>query len=143
MSTRGWKKTLLTAGLGTAMALGGVLIASTPAQARDNCSKRIQREQRDLNRAIQRYGYFSWQANEERREIRRLQSTCGGFFGDRDDRRWRRGDGDRDDRWRRDRNRHRDDRRWRRRDGDHDRDDRWRRDRDRNWDRDRDRWRRP
>jgi hypothetical protein len=135
MSTRGWKKALLTAGLGTAMALGGVLIASTPAEARDDCSNRIQREQRELNRAVQRYGYFSWQANERRREIRRLQSTCGGFggfFGNRDDRRWRRGDGDndRDDRtWRQGNgNNNRDNRRWLRGDGDNDRDDRtWRR----------------
>jgi hypothetical protein len=152
MSTHGWKKALLTAGLGTAMALGGVLIASTPAEARDNCSKQIQKEQRELNRAIQRYGYSSRQANEERREIRRLQSTCGGgFFGNRDDRRWRRGDGDndRDDRtWRQGNgNKNRDNRRWRQGNGDRDRDDRSRRDRNRDWnhdrdkDRDRDRWR--
>jgi hypothetical protein len=153
MSTRGWKKALLTAGLGTAMALGGILIASTPAEARDDCSKRIQKEQRELNRAVQRYGYSSRQANEERREIRRLQSTCGGFFGNRDDRRWRRGDGDndRDDRtWRRGNgNNNRDNRRWRRGNGDNDRDDRSRRDRNQDWnhdrdkDRDRDRWHRP
>ncbi len=139
MSTRRWKKALLTAGLGTAMALGGVLIASTPAEARDNCSKRIRKEQRDLNRAIQRHGFFSWQANEQRRQLRWAQESCRNF-NNRDDRRWWR---DRDDRWHRDRDR--DDRRWRHGDGDHDRDDRWRRDRDHNrdWDRDRDRWHRP
>ena len=132
MSTRGWKKALLTAGLGTAMALGGVLIASTPAEARDKCSKRIQKEQRDLNRAIQRHGYFSRQANEQRRQLRWAQQSCRNF-NNRDNRRWWRGDGDHD----------RDNRRWRHGDGDHDRDDRWRRDRNRDWDRDRDRWHRP
>jgi hypothetical protein len=124
------------------MMLGAALLLAGAGTARaDDCNSRARKEQRDLNRAIEQHGFFSPQANRERNELRRIQNNCGWLNNrdwDRDDSRWRRGDGDWD----------RDDSRWRRGDGDNDRDDRWvgrrgdgDRDRDdRGWrDRDRDR----
>lgn len=99
---------LLVFGLGTSRAYG----------FDGGCRSRIEREQRDLYRVERLYGPYSWQANEERHELRRLLDRCGYtgynyfggnglFFGgsvfvnphrdrDRDDR-WRRDDHDRDD----------------------------------------------
>jgi hypothetical protein len=127
-----WKRSLRNAVLGSAVLLGGMAVWSVPTQA-DSCGK-VREEQRELNQAIARYGYWSPQAEHERRDLRNAEVSCGGYYyGDRDDRYWRgdwRKGGDRDDwRWR-----DRDDQRWRRGDGDHDRDD-WGRHHD--WDHDR------
>jgi hypothetical protein len=106
-----------------AIALGAALmfLGATAARA-DNwnrgCDARIRNEQRDLQRDINRYGFFSRQAQNERAELRRIQDSCRGNG-------WFRGNGDRDRDWNRDNQ-------WRRGDGDHDRDDRGhKRDRDR------------
>lgn len=85
-----WRTTLLGAVLGGMVLLGG----ASAAQARDNCENRIRKEQRDLDRAIRKHGFYSRQANEERQELRRAQARCG--FFDHGDRRWRRRDRDRD-----------------------------------------------
>ncbi len=115
-----------------AIALGAALMLLGAGAARaDNwnrgCDARIRNEQRDLQRDINRYGYFSRQAQSERAELRRIQDSCRGNG-------WFRGNGDRDrdDRWG-GRNRDWDrDHQWRRGGGDHDRDDRrHKRDRDR------------
>ncbi len=121
-----WKRSLLKALLGSAVVLGAMAVSSAPARA-DSCSK-VGEERRELNRAVARHGYWSPQAEHERRDLRNAEAGCYAYRGrnwrDRDDRRWR----------------DRDDRRWRHGDGDHDRDDRWhRRDRDHDHDRDRDR----
>lgn len=106
-----------------AIALGAALmfLGATAARA-DNwnrgCDARIRNEQRDLQRDINRYGFFSRQAQNERAELRRIQDSCRGNG-------WFRGNGGRDRDWNRDNQ-------WRRGDGDHDRDDRGhKRDRDR------------
>ena len=98
------------------MLLGGMLLTSGTAQAAD-CRERIRNEEWKLQRDVNRHGFFSGQARHDRQRIAELREGCRANHGwrDRDDRRWRRGDGDND----------RDDRRWRR-DGDHDRDDRGR-----------------
>jgi len=145
-----WKTSLLSAALSGALLLGGITLMSTTAQARDRdrgC-RDVSKEERELQRNIQRYGYYSRQAEHDRRELARMRADCwrnnrnnrgiwrGDGDNDRDDRRLR----DLDDRWH-----GRDNRRWRDRDGRwHDRDndrDRWRRDRDdwRHRDRDHDR----
>lgn len=123
-----WKRSLLKAVLGSAVILGAMAVSSVPALA-DSCAK-VREERRELNRAIARHGYWSPQAEHERRDLRNAEASCyrGRHWRDRDDRRWRHRDWDHD----------RDDRRWRHGDGDHDRDDRWRH-RDRDHDRDRDR----
>jgi hypothetical protein len=68
--------------LGVFLALGG----ATAARA-DNwrsCEKKIAHEQRDLDKAIARHGYYSRQANEERRELNRLYERCERRDRDRD-----------------------------------------------------------
>ncbi len=158
MSSKTW---LTGLALGAVLALGG----ATTAKAQNCSADGWQHEQRELNKVINNYGYYSPQAQAQRRKMERLRERCGfvnnGWFrgdgdNDRDDRwvgrrdrdwdhdRWRRGDGDndRDDRWRRGDGDHDRDDRWVRRhrgDGDHDRDDRRHRDRDGDRDRDRDR----
>jgi hypothetical protein len=99
-----------------------MLLTSGTAQAAD-CRERVRNEEWKLQRDVNRHGFFSRQARHDRQRIAELREGCRVNHGwrDRDDRRWRRGDGDND----------RDDRRWRRGDGDNDRDDRrWRRDGD-------------
>ena len=76
-----------------AIALGAALmfLGATAARA-DNwdrgCDARIRKEQRDLQRDINRYGYYSRQAQRERAELRRAQENCRSH--------WYRRDGDRD-----------------------------------------------
>jgi len=75
-----------------AIALGAALmfVGATAARADDwgrGCDARIRNEQRDLQRAINRYGYYSRQARRERAELRRAEEICR--------RNWYR-DGDRD-----------------------------------------------
>ncbi len=121
----GWRGTLLSAALGGALLLGVSFLPSGTAQARDrddHCFGRLRREEIKLDRDINRHGFFSRQAQHDRRKIRELRGQCR-FEG----RRFRRGDGDFD---RDDRGRHRG---W---DRDRDWDDRGRHRRD--WDRDRD-----
>ena len=132
-----WKTSLLSMALSGAVLLGGITLMSTTAQARDRdrgC-RDVSKEERELQRNIRRYGYYSRQAENDRRELARMRADCWrnngnnrGFWrgdGNNDLRRWRNRDGrwhdrdnnrDRDNRWRRDR----DD--WRHRDRDHDRD---------------------
>ncbi len=94
-----WKRSLRNALLGGAVLLGGMTIWSVPAKA-DSCSK-VREERWELNRAIARYGYWSPQAEHERRDLRKAEARCGGYWRrhrDRDDWRWH----DRDNwRWRR------------------------------------------
>jgi hypothetical protein len=70
-------------------------LGATAVQANDwdrGCEARIRKEQRDLDRDIYRYGYYSRQARRERAELRRLQERCHRYYSDRD----RDGYGDRD-----------------------------------------------
>ncbi|HJY88482.1 MAG TPA: hypothetical protein VKE24_16730 [Candidatus Acidoferrales bacterium] len=130
-----WSTNLWSVALSGVMLLGGITLFDTTARA-DSC-RDLSSEYRDLDRQIRRHGYYSRQADKERREIAQLRARCWGDnrgwgWGNRgwgwrdDDRRWRDRDWDRDDR-----------RGWRRRDWDRDDDRRWWRHRDR----DDDRWR--
>lgn len=91
-------KLLLALGAG-AMLLG--LGGTARAQRWDACSARVQKDQQDLDRAIDRYGYNSRQAQHERAELQRDAANCGydeyGNRGynddDRDDWRYRNGGG--------------------------------------------------
>jgi hypothetical protein len=66
-------KSLILA-LGMLLVLGG----TTAARAADwrECRRRIAHEQRDLDRAVARHGYFSRQAWNERRALDRLYAEC-------------------------------------------------------------------
>lgn len=77
----------------------GVLFSSTgTAHAQrwdDSCSARIRKDQQDVNRAIDRYGYNSRQAQHEQDELERDAANCGydasryRSYRDRDDWRYR------------------------------------------------------
>jgi hypothetical protein len=58
--------------------LGAVLIlgAAGSAGAEDWCSRHIRYERHELNEAVRHHGYYSWQANHERREVDRLRNQC-------------------------------------------------------------------
>jgi hypothetical protein len=61
--------------LGALMMLGGASVA----RARDwdhDCGRQIEHKQRDLDRAIDRHGYYSRQAEHERRELERVRREC-------------------------------------------------------------------
>jgi hypothetical protein len=90
--------------LGALIVLGGASAARADNWGR-SCEKKIEHEQRDLNKAIAHHGSWSREAQEERRELDRLYDRCyQRYRGDRDRDNWRHED--RDDRhYDRDRNR--------------------------------------
>ncbi len=90
------KASLLGLALGAVFVLGGATTARADNFDR-GCENRIRQEQRELNRAIYRHGYWSRQAQKERKELNRLVANCR-----RDDRR-RDNHRDRDGRWNDDR----------------------------------------
>lgn len=61
--------------VGALVALGGATAASANGWER-HCDKRIAHEQHELDRAIAHHGYYSRQANHERRELDRLYAEC-------------------------------------------------------------------
>jgi hypothetical protein len=69
------KAKVLGIALGVLIALGGNTLAR--ADNWSSCERKIERQQRDLNRAIARHGYYSRQANQERRELDRTYDRCG------------------------------------------------------------------
>ena len=94
---------LLSAVAGGVMSFGWV--ATAGAQGWDSCSARIQNDQRELNQAIQHYGYDSNQARHEKDELDRDAANCGyhnfGYrnYGNQDNwqnRSYNRGNGDYD-----------------------------------------------
>lgn len=46
------------------------------AKADDWCARHFRHERHELNEAIRHHGYYSWQANHERRELDRLRDQC-------------------------------------------------------------------
>jgi hypothetical protein len=61
------------------IALGAVLLlgAASAASAADwDCARRIDHEQHELDRAIAHHGYYSPQADHERRELARVRYEC-------------------------------------------------------------------
>jgi hypothetical protein len=75
-------KSTLRKSLLLAVALGGLMFLGNAgtvraADWRDRCAQRINHEQFELDRAIARHGYHSWQADHERRELNRIRYECG------------------------------------------------------------------
>jgi len=65
-----------------AVAFGGLLLLGTPGTVRaadqgPRCEQRLRQEQFELDRAIARHGFYSRQAEHERRELNRLRYECG------------------------------------------------------------------
>jgi hypothetical protein len=68
--------------LGALVMFGGAGAVQASDRDRDDaCYRKINKEERELGRAIRKHGYYSRQADNERRELARLQNECG--------RRWR------------------------------------------------------
>jgi hypothetical protein len=66
--------------LGALVMFGGAGVAQAKDHDRDRddaCYRKINKEERELDRAIRKHGYYSRQANEERLELGRLQRECG------------------------------------------------------------------
>ncbi|MFZ0818913.1 MAG: hypothetical protein WAM91_02510 [Candidatus Acidiferrales bacterium] len=73
---------LLAVLLGALVMFGGAGVAQASDRYRDDgCYRKISNEERELDRAIRKHGYYSRQADSERRELARLHYECG--------RRWR------------------------------------------------------
>lgn len=70
-------KVLSKAGM-TAMALAGFLLVGSvaPASAYANCEQRIRKAERNLDRAIQRHGLHSIQAERRRDQLERVRARC-------------------------------------------------------------------
>jgi hypothetical protein len=82
--------------LGALVMFGGAGSASAIGGDRDDaCYRKVREEERELNRAIERHGVYSRQADHERREFDKARDKCR-VTRDRDDR-YRR---DRDERYR-------------------------------------------
>jgi hypothetical protein len=77
------RKIKLFAVLAAALVMsGGAGVTEASDHFRDDgCYRKVEKEERDLDRAIRKHGYYSRQADNERRELARLQNECG--------RRWR------------------------------------------------------
>ena len=97
------KLSLISAVISAAVVLG--VGGAARAQGRDSCSVRVRQDERQVQQAINRYGYNSQQAQHERAELQRDAQNCGyGYYGtrndtdgDSDDGRYRNGDRDRYD----------------------------------------------
>jgi len=62
--------------LGALVMFGGAGVAQA-ADRDDACYRKISKEERELDRAIRRHGFYSRQADHERRELDRLRWECG------------------------------------------------------------------
>lgn len=77
---------MLAVVLGALVMFGGAGIARAAAPDRDDsCYRKVREEERELNRAIDRYGFYSRQANHERRDLDKARDKCR-IQRDRDDR---------------------------------------------------------
>lgn len=63
--------------LGALVMLAGAENVSADGRDRDDaCYRRVREEERELNRAIERHGYYSQQADHERRDLERAREKC-------------------------------------------------------------------
>jgi hypothetical protein len=67
---------LLGIGLCVLLGLGGAMTAGA-ANWQHDCDRKIDHQQRQLDRAIDHHGSWSRQADHERRELDRLYARCG------------------------------------------------------------------
>jgi hypothetical protein len=69
---------VLTAVLGALVMFGGAGVAQAAPQYRnDVCARRVANRQADLDRAIERHGFHSRQADHQRWELRKAELSCG------------------------------------------------------------------
>jgi hypothetical protein len=71
------KAMVLAAVLGAVVMLAGAGAARAAGGDRDdNCYRKVHEEERELDRAIERHGYYSRQADHERRDLERARERC-------------------------------------------------------------------
>jgi len=70
---KGWKNVQLVPALGVFLLMGGAV----RTRSCDNCQHRIQKAEQNLRKAVHRYGEHSRQAEERRRELERVERSCG------------------------------------------------------------------
>jgi len=68
------KLTLVGIALGTLMALAGASAAA--ANPYRDCERRIDHAENKLDKAIAHHGYYSWQADHARHELREAREEC-------------------------------------------------------------------
>jgi hypothetical protein len=67
--------TALVIVLGALVMFGGA--GTAKADGRDDaCYRNVQQQERELNRAIERHGFYSRQADHERRDVERAREKC-------------------------------------------------------------------
>jgi hypothetical protein len=72
-----WKLKFFATILGALVMFGGAGAAQASDRDRDDaCYRKIHNEERELDRAINRDGYYSRQADHERRELDKLRDRC-------------------------------------------------------------------
>jgi hypothetical protein len=75
--------------LGALVMFGGAGSARAMGNDRDDaCYRKVREEERELNRAIERHGYNSRQADHERRDLEKAREKCQ-IMHDRDRDRYR------------------------------------------------------
>ena len=63
--------------LGALVMFGGAGTARADSRDReDACYRNVQQEERELSRAIERHGFYSRQADHERRDVERAREKC-------------------------------------------------------------------
>jgi hypothetical protein len=67
--------TTLSIVLGALVMFGGAGTAKADGRE-DACYRNVQQQERELNRAIERHGLYSRQADHERRDVERAREKC-------------------------------------------------------------------
>lgn len=63
--------------LGALVMFGGAGTARADSRDRDDaCYRKVREEERELNRAIERHGFHSRQADHERRDLEKAREKC-------------------------------------------------------------------
>src|SRR5256885_16856787 len=77
MFTNRWKSGLMRFVCGTTILAGGLLMIGAPrANASDNCQRKLAHADHELDRAIEKHGYNSRQADHKRHELREAREWC-------------------------------------------------------------------
>jgi len=77
MFTNRWKTGLARFVCGAVMLATGAFLAGVPrAQASDDCQRKLAHADHELDRAIEKHGYNSRQADHKRHELREAREWC-------------------------------------------------------------------
>jgi len=77
MFTQRWKTGLVRFVCGTAILAGGLLVTGAPrASADDDCQRKLRHADHELDRAVEKHGYNSRQADHWRHELHEAREWC-------------------------------------------------------------------